>query len=299
MTGAAGGDPRCALVLLTHERRAEVHLAVERARALPERPQIVVVDNGSRDGTSESLAARWPDLRIVRSQRNLGAAGRNLGAACAQRPYVAFADDDTAWEPGALRCAADALDADPRLAVVSARVLVGDDGREDPTCAAMARAALVAEPGAVGIPIVGFLAGACMMRRSAFLTLGGYEPRLFLGGEEALLAIDLVVGGWRLAYLPGAVVRHWPSPCRDAERRRRDLRGNAVRVAWLRRPLASALAITFAQLTGATRPRDALLVASALARSLPWLLRRRRSVPAPVERLLRAAEGRRIRNGAV
>lgn len=173
---------------------------------------------------------------------------------------------------------------------MSARVLVGDEEREDPTCIAMASAALPSEPGTVGVPIVGFLAGACMMRRSAFLALGGYEPRLFLGGEEALLAIDLVVAGWRLAYVPEIVVRHWPSACRDPARRRRDLRRNAVRVAWLRRPLPTALAITLANLAGAGRPGEALRVASAVTRSMPWLLRHRRSVPERVERLLRAAE---------
>jgi GT2 family glycosyltransferase len=283
-------DPRCALVLLTHERRAEVQVAVERALALPERPELVVVDNGSRDGTAETLRARWPALTVVRSPRNLGAAGRNLGVARTGRRYVAFADDDTAWEPGALRRAADALDADPALAVASARVLVGADGRLDPACAAMARTALAAPPGTVGVPIVGFLAGACMMRRAAFLAAGGYESRLFLGGEEALLAIDLAAAGWRLAYLPDVVVRHWPSSSRDPERRRRDLRSNAIRVAWLRRPLPRALAITLANLAPAGRPLDALRVAATVARSLPWLALRRRPIPGGVERRLQAAE---------
>ena len=285
-----GPDPRCALVLLTHDRRAEICAAVERALALPERPELVVVDNGSRDGTSRALAARWPGLHVVRSDRNLGAAGRNLGIRATRRPFVAFGDDDTAWQPGALRLAADALEADPRLAVVTARVVVGDAQRDDPACAAMAGSPLAAAAANGVIPVVGFLAGACMVRRFAFLALGGYEPRLFLGGEEALLAIDLLVAGWRLAYLPDARVRHWPSPARDADRRRRDLRRNAMRVAWLRRSLPHALRTTLACLRDARREGGALTDALALARSAPWLARARRAMPAAVEGRLRAVE---------
>ncbi|HEY8493371.1 MAG TPA: glycosyltransferase, partial [Myxococcota bacterium] len=205
--------------------------------------------------------------------------------------FVAFGDDDTAWQSGALRRAADALEADPRLAIVTARVVVGDEQRDDPACAAMARSPLAGGGAANGaIPVVGFLAGACMVRRSAFLALGGYEPRLFLGGEEALLAIDLLVAGWCLAYLPDARVRHWPSPARDAERRRRDLRRNTVRVAWLRRPLLHALRATAACLREARREGGGLADALALARSAPWLARARRTMPAPLERRLRAVE---------
>ncbi|HEY8495137.1 MAG TPA: glycosyltransferase, partial [Myxococcota bacterium] len=283
-------DPRCALVLLTHDRRAEICAAVERALALPERPELVVVDNGSRDGTARALAARWPALHVVRSDRNLGAAGRNLGIRATRRPFVAFGDDDTAWQPGALRLAADALEADPRLAVVTARVVVGDAQRDDPACAAMARSPVAGRAAHGVVPVVGFLAGACMVRRSAFLAQGGYEPRLFLGGEEALLAIDLLVAGWHLAYLPGARVRHWPSPARDADRRRRDLRRNAMRVAWLRRSLPHALRTTLACLREARREGGALADALALARSVPWLARARRAMPAGVERRLRAVE---------
>jgi hypothetical protein len=59
--------------------------------------------------------------------------------------------------------AADPLAADPRPAVVSC-VLVGPDDRRDPTCAAMEHAPLPAAPASPGVPLLGFLAGASMIR---------------------------------------------------------------------------------------------------------------------------------------
>src|SRR5581483_561831 len=139
-------DPRVGLVIITHDRRAEALRAVARALALPERPRVVLVDNASADGTAAAVAAAWPAVEVVPLPTNEGAAARNAGAARLGTPYVAFSDDDTAWAPGALARAADLLEAHPRLAVVSARVLVGAEGREDPTCRVMAATPLPRDP---------------------------------------------------------------------------------------------------------------------------------------------------------
>ena len=128
-------DARVAVVVITHQRRDEVLGALGRLLALPERPHVVVVDNGSTDGTAEAVRQRFPDVELVASPVNLGATGRNLGVARLDTPYVAFCDDDTWWEPGSLRTAADILDAHPRLAVVTARILVEPGGAEDPIVA--------------------------------------------------------------------------------------------------------------------------------------------------------------------
>ncbi|WP_210420551.1 glycosyltransferase [Aquisphaera giovannonii] len=90
-------------------------------------------------------------------------------------PYVAFCDDDTWWEPGCLRRAADLMDASPRLAVVTARVLVGPEDREDAICSVLERSPLPRGPGMPGPFLLGFLAGASVVRRSAYLEAGGFE----------------------------------------------------------------------------------------------------------------------------
>src|SRR5689334_1184937 len=207
----ADGDPRVAVVMLTHNRREEVLASLDQLTRLPERPRIVVVDNGSSDGTAERVAQCFPQVEVLPAGGNLGAAARNLGVRRAEAPYVALCDDDTWWETGALTHAADLFDAHPRLAVVTARVLVGPEDKEDSICAELAHSPLPVEPGMPGPPLLGFMAGASVVRCSAFLAAGGFEPRFFLGGEEELLAADLVAAGWWLCYVPQLIVHHHPS----------------------------------------------------------------------------------------
>lgn len=279
-----------AVVVLTHNRRREILRTLARlTRELPP-TQICVVDNGSTDGSAEAVARVFPEVALTRLPRNLGAAGRNYGVQRMAARYVAFCDDDTWWDAGSLERAAALLDAWPSLAVVTARVLVGRQAREDPTSTFMARGDLPNVLGHPGFAASGFLAGACVMRRRAFLAAGGYDPRLFIGGEESLLALDLLAAGWHLAYSPDLMVRHHPSHRRDPLGRRRLLLRNALWCAWLRRPSASAWRETRRHLRAALgEPRvwGALLAA---LRGLPWILRERRVVPAHVEALLRRVE---------
>jgi GT2 family glycosyltransferase len=283
-------EPRVGVVVLTHDRADAVTRTLTHMRSLPERPLLVVVDNGSLDGTSALVAQRFPSVTLVRLAANAGAAGRNAGVARVTAPYVAFCDDDTWWAPGSLRHGADLLDAHPRLAVITARVVVGPAEREDPTCTEMAASPLDREPGLPGTPILGFLAGASIMRRDAFLAVGGYEPRLFLGGEEALVAVDLVTRGWALAYVPELTVHHHPSPRRESRRRHRLLVRNALWFAWLRRPARRALRLTARTVLAERASVTGLQGCAAALAGAAWVRRARRVVPAHVERMLERLE---------
>ncbi len=282
-------DRRVALVVLTHDRRNEVRRTLEHALASGEASDIVVVDDGSSDGTARSIAHLFPSVRVIRSRTPLGAAGRNLGVRATQRRYVAFSDDDTWWAPGALARAADALDAHPRLAIVTPRVLVGRENREDPSCTRMRESPLEAQ-GHPGSAVVGFMAGACVVRRRVFLAAGGYERRLFLGGEEALLALDVLARGGQIAYLDDLIVHRHPSPPHDGRKHRRRLLRNGVAVAWLRRPASRALDLTRAALADARRSGDLPQTLLDLARAAPWIALHRRLLPDSVEASLRQVE---------
>src|SRR5205807_7353355 len=101
---------------------------------------------------------------------------RNVGAHAVTAPYVAFADDDSWWAPGALTHAAGLFDRHPELALIAARILVGPRQSLDPTCVTMAQSPVLAAPGQPGPSILGFLACGAVVRRSAFLAVGGF-PR--------------------------------------------------------------------------------------------------------------------------
>jgi GT2 family glycosyltransferase len=278
--------PRISLVVLTHDRKYELLRTLARLAELGDFP-IIVVDNASRDGTADTVRTAFPGVGLIALCCNAGAAGRNAGVRACTTPYVAFCDDDTWWDRESLLLAAAALDRHAELAVVTARVLVGPSEREDPTNARMAGSPFRNTQGVNGTEVLGFLAGACMMRRSAFLDCGGYHPRLFLGSEERLLVIDMLVAGWHMAYLPGATVRHWPSGARDTRARHRLIVRNGLWCAWLRRPFRSLFRETRRWL--AQGRREHVLAASACGalRGVSWVLRERRVVPAYAEKELR------------
>lgn len=262
------------VVVATRNRRARLRETLPRHAA-----PVILVDNGSDDGGPDEA----PGVDIVRLGENRGAAGRNVGVERARTPYVAFADDDSFWEPGSLATAAKLLDAYPRTALISARVLVGADGREDPISAAMAVAPLGGAADAPGPSILGFLACAVVVRRDAYLAAGGFHPMLHVYGEEALLAMDLAAAGHRLAYAPELTVRHLPLPTgRDPGARRRIEVRNRVLTAMLRRPPA----VVRRTMAAAWREdRGGLADAVKL---LPQVLRQRRALPQDVERDLTA-----------
>jgi GT2 family glycosyltransferase len=283
-------NARVSIVVLTYNRVTEVAQTVRRLSCLPEHPPIIVVDNGSTDDTVLVLTRDFPEVQIVQLRENIGAAARNIGVRLAQTSYVALCDDDTWWQPGSLNHAADILAAYPRVAIITGRVLVGPEEREDPTCRIMATSPLYYPSQLPGPLLLGFLAGASLIRRSAFLEVGGFNPRFFLGGEESLVALDLMTAGWLIAYVDSIIIYHHPSAQRDVLARQRLLHRNALWLAWLRRPFYSALCQT-ACLTRSVgqNPRLLLSLLQALI-GLPWVLRNRRIVPPSVESGLRQLE---------
>ena len=278
---------RVAVVIATRNRGPELLGTLTRLRALDEQPPIVVVDNGSTDGTAELVRANYQGVQVVGLRRNHGAAARTIGARLLDSPYVAFSDDDSWWAPAALTRAADLLDRHPRLAVVAARVLVGPDQRLDPVCQEMAHSPLPPAADLPGPSVLGFIACGAVVRRGAFLGVGGFDVRLGVGGEEELLAVDLAARGWGLAYVEEVVAHHHPSPSRDPAGRRRVQVRNALWSAWLRRPLGSAARQT-AHLAALAMHQPGAWSGILLALlGLPWVLRERHPVHPELEAALR------------
>jgi GT2 family glycosyltransferase len=286
-----GREPRVGVVVVTRNRLPDLLNALGHLRALPERPGIVVVDNASSDATVATV--RHPDVEVISLNENLGAAGRNIGVQATETPYVAFSDDDSWWAPGSLSRAADLFDANPRLGLMVARILVGPREREDPICKEMAHSPLPEEPDLPGPPVLGFLACAAIVRRSAYLEVGGFEPRVLIGGEEDLLAADLASAGWGLAYVHDVVAHHHPSTIRDARAVRRLGVRNALWFAWLRRPVSTATRQTLRVLGAVPRNPDARAGLVKAVQGLPWALRKRRVVPPHVESRLRTLDRER------
>jgi glycosyltransferase involved in cell wall biosynthesis len=106
VSGEGAGAPAVSVVLPTFERRALVAEAVGSALAQSLADlEVVVVDDGSTDGTAEDLRERYAgDTRLrILSQPNGGtASARNHGLQAARAPWIAFLDSDDLWQPGYL-----------------------------------------------------------------------------------------------------------------------------------------------------------------------------------------------------
>ena len=176
------------------------------------------------------------------------------------------------------------FDTHPGVGLLAARTLVGDEERDDPVNRSMSASPLCTVPGAPGPSILGFLAGACVVRRAAFLAVGGFSPILHFAGEETLLAYDLATEGWLLCYSPHVVSRHMPSAHRLPARARLQLeQRNAVLTALMRRPARECLG-QLARLGGRVLRRPtALPVALGVTARLPRALGARKPLPRRVE----------------
>ncbi|MDN4175471.1 glycosyltransferase [Nocardioides sp. SOB77] len=271
---------RVTTVVMTRDRWPDLQVSLPHHE-----PPVVLVDNASADGTPQLVGRHHPDVEVLALTRNLAAPARNLGVEAARTPYVAFADDDSWWSPGALDRAADLLDAHPRLAVVHPRILVGPEERLDGLCAELARSPLPRLADLPGPPIAGFVACGVVVRRNAFLETGGFDAVVAFPGEEERVALDLLAGGWHLTYVEDVVAHHHPSPSRDpGGRRRARIARNHLLTALMRRPWPVVLREVGSVLGGRDLPAARGLL-QAVRRS-PRALAARRVVPGHVEDLL-------------
>lgn len=158
--------------------------------------RVLVVWNGVEvaDVDAESLAL----------PENLGVTGgRNAGAASGDAEFLLFLDDDAELVSiDLLRRAAEALDAQPALAVVALRI-IDQDGQTSRRHVPRVGGGSAARPG----PVTAFLGGAVVIRRRAFDEVGGYGE-LFYAMEETDLSWRLHDAGWSIRYEADLMVRH-------------------------------------------------------------------------------------------
>ncbi|MBF6175320.1 glycosyltransferase family 2 protein [Nocardia blacklockiae] len=275
--------PRVSTVIITHNRRDELERTLRHMTRLDDSGPIIVADNGSADGTAALVREKFPQVTLLPFTENLGAIARNRAVERVTTPYVAFCDDDTRWQPGAMTLGADLLDTYPELGSVTGRCLVAPGLAEDPLTPELRDSPVAAPDWMPGPALLGIMAGLSVFRVSAFRQVGGFCERMWLGGEEELLALDLAAAGWWMMWEEDMIIHHQPSVSRDATRRRQLGIRNTLWTLWLRRPVRSALRRTRTILSTAPKDAATLGAIAEAAAALPWVLRKRKVVPAHIE----------------
>jgi GT2 family glycosyltransferase len=180
--------------------------------------EVIVVDNGSTDGSLQYLAAEHPSVTLIELGSNTGfAAAANRGLRAARGEAVALINTDVVLERDWTCRMVAALAAQPDAASVACKMLdladrrlvydAGDVLRRDGACDQRGR--FERDDGrfdAVG-EVFGACAGAAVYRRAAVLKVGGFDERYFAYLEDVDLALRLRLAGWRCRYEP-AVALH-------------------------------------------------------------------------------------------
>ena len=179
--------------------------------------EIVVADNGSRDGSVALLRAHHPAVRVLELGRNLGfAGGANRGVRATAAPWVCVLNSDATPAPDWLA----ELMAAPReertwalgSVLVSAATGRIESAGDQYSAAGYAYKLLRDHPldALPGEPYRVFAApgAAPLLRRDVFDALGGYEERFFLYYEDVDLAFRAVLAGWHALLVPSARVVH-------------------------------------------------------------------------------------------
>ncbi len=196
--------------------------------------EILVLDNGSTDGTAAWLRERWLGegmghrLRLVESPVNLGfCAGNNRLVAAADGDAIALLNNDTRPEPGWLGALVETLASAPAdVAAVSGKIVDWNGERLDFGRGLMTfdghafqldfrRPLKSARVPAAGEELAFACGGNLLIRRDSFLAAAGFDESYFAYLEDVDLGWRLWSGGERIVFAPGAVVHHRSSATSD------------------------------------------------------------------------------------
>jgi len=175
--------------------------------------RLVVVDNGSTDGTAEMLAERFPSVAVVALAENRGfARAVNAGVAAGAAEHVVLVNNDVECDPGFVAALSGALARDSGAGMAAGLLLtprrerVDSYGLEvDRTLAAFPRFACARWPAALherGLALPS--GGAAAYRRDALAAAGGFDDALFGYMEDVDVGLRLAAAGWRCAGAPQA-----------------------------------------------------------------------------------------------
>jgi N-acetylglucosaminyl-diphospho-decaprenol L-rhamnosyltransferase len=235
MTDGAGASeqPRVSVVVVSYNVRELLRGCLQSVLAQGEKTDVIVIDNASSDCSTEMVTAEFPQVHLIKNNTNRGfARASNEGIASTRAPYVLSLNPDTVLQPGAIGALADHLDQHADVGAAGPKI-VRPDGSLDlaarrafpspsvalfrltllsrlfPRHRRLARYNLTDRSPDAEQEIDSGTAACLMFRRAALEQVGLYDEDFFMYGEDLDLCFRLKLAGWRIVYVPHAVVLHF------------------------------------------------------------------------------------------
>lgn len=253
--------PDCSIVIVSWNVRDLLRACLQSlpAAAGPDlQTEVIVVDNASTDGSAALVRAEFPAVRLLAATANQGfARANNRGIAAGRGRLVLLLNPDTEMRPGALAALVTWLDRHPAYGLAGPRLLNPDGSpqssrRRFPTLGTALVESTPVQALFPWLPVlrryyvldrsddeeqeVDWVTGACMLaRRTALAAAGGFDPGYFMYSEELDLCRRLRQAGWRIGYVPAAVVVHHGGQSSDQNIPERHIRFQRSKLRYVRR----------------------------------------------------------------
>ena len=216
------------VIVISYEASDVLRRCLASVEALAESGnEVWVVDNASSDGSAELVRSEFPFARLLALEKNVGFGTANNRAAREAAGEALLLLNPDAWlEEGCAERLLEALGSQESLGLASPTIRYPDGGRQfnwSPTSGFLGEGlqtarngleswGVVHRPCARLLRLLGnrgwFSASCCMVRRSAFEEISGFDERFFLYFEDVDLCVRLAQAGWGLKHVPNAVASH-------------------------------------------------------------------------------------------
>jgi GT2 family glycosyltransferase len=215
-------QPLVSVIVVNYNGRkylADCLASLEQQRLTRDQFEVIVVDNGSTDGSAAWVAANHTWVKLIALKENVGfARGNNLALKQAGAKYIAFLNNDAAADPGWLEESVTTLRASRQLGGVAAKIRFHHDPRIlNSTGLVLYRDGRGGDRGfreedsgqfEKADEVFGACGAAMVLRRELLDDVGGFDERLFLYYEDLDLAWRARLRGWGFHYCPKALVQH-------------------------------------------------------------------------------------------